>query len=76
MNVTIGSVIKSHLRKEDLVVRYGGEEVCVVLPETNKEEAKQVAETLRGAIERTQIPKRKGREHKDENYKHITVSIG
>jgi diguanylate cyclase (GGDEF)-like protein len=71
---TIGAIVRSHIRKEDLAVRYGGEEICVVLPETDEEGAEQVAEKIRGSIERTQIPKSK--EHKTEDYKHITVSIG
>lgn len=38
-------------RGSDLVCRYGGEEFCVVLPNTSSEQAMQIAEKLRAAIE-------------------------
>ncbi|BEP29588.1 response regulator [Helicovermis profundi] len=47
----IAQIIKEHIRKIDLVGRYGGEEFIVVLPETDKESAFIVADKLRKAIE-------------------------
>jgi len=35
-------------RSADIVCRYGGEELAVILPETGREEAAKVAERLRG----------------------------
>jgi diguanylate cyclase (GGDEF)-like protein len=43
-------------RPADLVARYGGEEFVSVLPETNLEGARQVAEQLRDKINALQIP--------------------
>jgi len=45
------SIIKNSLSGIDLAGRYGGEEFCVILPETNKKGALQVAERIRWAVE-------------------------
>jgi len=47
----IGQLFKSNLREVDIIARYGGEEFAVVLPETDKEKATQVAERIRRMIE-------------------------
>ena len=47
----IASIMKSAVRDKDLVGRYGGEEFMIVLPETNIEQARIVAERIRVAIE-------------------------
>lgn len=39
------------LRKEDLLVRYGGEEFCVLLPDEGEQGAKVMAERIRYAVE-------------------------
>jgi diguanylate cyclase (GGDEF)-like protein/PAS domain S-box-containing protein len=38
-------------RTEDVLCRYGGEEFCIVLPDTDLEQARSIAERMRGAIE-------------------------
>jgi len=43
--------LRKVVRKVDIVARYGGEEFVVVLPETSKEDAVNVAEKLRIAVE-------------------------
>ncbi len=43
-------LIKSQLRKTDLIARYGGEEFAALLPGCDPERASQVAETIRAAI--------------------------
>jgi diguanylate cyclase (GGDEF)-like protein/PAS domain S-box-containing protein len=45
------AVLRSGLRNPDCAGRLGGEEFMVVLPETGQEEAHQVAERLRAAVE-------------------------
>ena len=47
----IGSILKSNVRDIDILGRYGGEEFCVVLPDTDSDGAKFVAERLRCGIE-------------------------
>jgi len=44
------AILKDNVRKYDIVARYGGEEFVVILPETENEEALNVAEKLRSAI--------------------------
>jgi diguanylate cyclase (GGDEF)-like protein len=47
----MAEVLGKDLRQTDLIARYGGEEFGVLLPETTKSEAMQVAERMRGAVE-------------------------
>lgn len=61
--------IKDSVRQVDLVGRYGGEEFCVVLTQTDKEPAKIVAERIRRAIETMDI------KAYDESLR-VTISIG
>ncbi len=42
----VAEVIKGSVRTVDWVARYGGEEMCVVLPDTNEDEANEVAERI------------------------------
>lgn len=51
----IGAIIKSNTREVDLEGRFGGEEFCIALPETDKEGAAQVAERIRSAVENRKI---------------------
>jgi diguanylate cyclase (GGDEF)-like protein len=50
-------ILKASVRDMDIVVRYGGEEFCIVLPDTSKNEAFQVAERIRQEIEREKFPR-------------------
>lgn len=56
-------------RASDLVTRYGGEEFAVVLPNTNRVGAIQMAEQMRNAIESLKIPHR-------PPFNTVTVSVG
>ncbi len=65
----LADVLAEDLRQTDLISRYGGEEFAVLLPETTKAEAMQVAERMREAVEQ-QI---------NENNawtQRITISVG
>jgi diguanylate cyclase (GGDEF)-like protein/PAS domain S-box-containing protein len=68
----IASIIQETLgRSTDLLCRYGGEEFCVILPETDKFGAKIVGEKIRTAIEVLKIP------HSGSKIlPWITISIG
>jgi diguanylate cyclase (GGDEF)-like protein/PAS domain S-box-containing protein len=58
-------------RPADLLARYGGEEFAVILPQTNRWGAIQVAESLRAAIARQQIP------HADSPISpYVSLSVG
>ena len=68
--VRFSQIIKSCLRTNDSAYRYGGEEFTVILPETNGEEAKTVAQRIRASLE-----SEKFRPIPNKNAK-ITISIG
>jgi len=63
----IASIISDNIRMIDIAARYGGEEIAVILPETELDNALTAAEKLREAIEKDS-PLRTGLD--------ITVSIG
>lgn len=51
----IALIVKAHIREIDIVGRYGGEEFCVVLPDTDYSGAGYVAERIRSAVAETTI---------------------
>ncbi len=61
----VGQCLKESLRDADVAARYGGEEFSILLPQTNLEEARTIAERLREKIATTTFPNRQ-----------VTVSIG
>jgi diguanylate cyclase (GGDEF)-like protein len=52
----VARMIRSATRDSDLCARYDGEEFMVVLPHTNREQAAIVAEKIREAVARAEIP--------------------
>jgi diguanylate cyclase (GGDEF)-like protein len=46
---------KNSVREVDIIGRYGGEELVIILPETDLKTAKLVAERLRSSIEKTPV---------------------
>ncbi|NPB05680.1 MAG: GGDEF domain-containing protein [Aquificae bacterium] len=64
----VAEEVKRHLRRSDIFARWGGEEFLVLLPETDLEGAKAVAEKIRQTLKSLRIPSLKGRE--------ITASFG
>jgi diguanylate cyclase (GGDEF)-like protein len=51
----LATVIKTTVRSSDIVIRYGGEEFLVILHETAIDDAMNVAEKIRAAVELMQI---------------------
>jgi diguanylate cyclase (GGDEF)-like protein len=52
---TIGEILSSSVRASDFAARYGGEEFLLLLPDTDRGGAVEVAEKLRRVIEQTEI---------------------
>ncbi len=48
---TLGKIVSERLRKVDVLARYGGEEFVIVLPDTFKEQAALIAESIRKTID-------------------------
>jgi diguanylate cyclase (GGDEF)-like protein len=47
----VSLLIKQYVRTTDIVARYGGDEMAVILPETSKKSALDVADKLKRAVE-------------------------
>lgn len=66
----MGQFFKPMVRETDVLVRYGGDEFVVILPECPLEGAKNLAERLRSAVEAHSFSGGKGLGF------HLTISIG
>lgn len=66
----LAALIASGLRESDMAARYGGEEICVLVPHTSLSNAASLAERLRSAVEETPMAAT------ESGDLHITVSIG
>lgn len=67
----VAKVMLRTLRKVDLICRYGGEEFAVILPQTNIQGGKDVAERLRNIIEGMDI-----KDEKNTFLGKVTISVG
>ncbi|WP_052074715.1 GGDEF domain-containing protein [Shewanella mangrovi] len=47
----VAAVAKQHCRPQDIIGRIGGEEFCIILPNTSQQQALDVAERLRACFE-------------------------
>lgn len=66
---TVAQSIRSMLRRYDVLARYGGEEFLTLLPETNLEGARSVAERFRKKVEAEVI------KYADHTI-HVTITLG
>ncbi|KUM43487.1 GGDEF domain-containing response regulator [Pseudomonas sp. EpS/L25] len=67
----VAAVLTEQLKRPaDLVARYGGEEFAMVLPDTDAEGARKVAEACRAGVERLQVA------HSGSEIGVVTISIG
>lgn len=66
MLTIFADIIKSRTRQSDLVYRYGGEEVIVILPDCAKTDAGQIAQNIMDGL----------RSHDFSPYPSLTVSAG
>jgi len=64
----IGTIFRNKLRKTDTVARYGGEEFAIILLDTEKDKAFEIAENLRHTIAESFFP--------GDGDIHVNISIG
>jgi diguanylate cyclase (GGDEF)-like protein len=48
--IAVVNIFKKHLRQKDILARYGGDELTVILPETHPDEAINIAEMIRKSV--------------------------
>ena len=66
----VAALVRRHIRAPDTAFRYGGEEICVVLPGSGVREAKATAERLRSAVEEASFSGDAGQDVR------VTISVG
>ncbi|HVM32953.1 MAG TPA: diguanylate cyclase [bacterium] len=67
----IAAILKEEAREVDIVARYGGEEMVIILPETSRRSAHELAERIRARIEQSLFPRME-----TQPLRRITVSAG
>ena len=68
--MTLALLFATGFRETDVVARYGGEEIIILLPETDVEQARGVAEKIRAMVEEQDMTDDEGRTIR------ITASLG
>jgi diguanylate cyclase (GGDEF)-like protein len=63
--------LKGALRAADVASRYGGEEFCILLPQTGMSEAGVIADRIRQRVSTTEFP-----HGKSQPLGHVTISVG
>ncbi|MEI6702310.1 MAG: GGDEF domain-containing protein [Deltaproteobacteria bacterium] len=66
----VAQVTSMSLRPSDMIVRYGGEEIVILLPNTQPKDSWMVSERIRTAVESHEI------DLSEEGLLRVTVSIG
>jgi diguanylate cyclase (GGDEF)-like protein len=66
----VAEILRDHVRRIDLVTRYGGEEFAILLPGASREQARVICERLRSLVEKAPVPEARGEPFR------LTTSIG
>ena len=66
----VGKILKSNIRSSDRIYRYGGEEILLVLPNTNAEQSQVVADKVVKLVFDAAIP------HEKSSYGVLSISVG
>ena len=69
---SVAKILKANIKGRDTAARYGGEEFVVLLPETELDGARVLAEKIRATIEKSRIRRTDNR----QEVAQITVSFG
>ena len=67
----VAHCLKDGLRSADVAVRYGGEEFCIMLPQTALAEARTIADRIRHHVETTPFP-----HGESQPLGRVTISVG
>ena len=67
---SLGKLLQSQVRQEDVACRYGGEEFIMILPEASLDVVQKRAEEIRQMVPRMQV------HHRGQLIESITVSLG
>lgn len=68
---SIAQELKESLRKVDSIARFGGEEFCIILPQTDEKSSREVASKLCAAVRGLKL-----RGVEKQELGHLSVSIG
>lgn len=66
----VAQILKRNVRATDIVCRYGGEEMSIILPNTGKDEAQMTAEKICKIVSEKQFKLNNDKET------HVTISLG
>ena len=66
----VGTLLNDHVRKIDMVTRFGGEEFAILLPGADREQAVVICERLRSIVETLSVPE------SSSGLFRLTTSIG
>ncbi len=66
----VAQILKSTVRDEDRVYRYGGEEFAIIMPETNLDGVQHLAQRIIDAMGRESFP------HCKSDFGYLTLSMG
>ncbi len=67
----VANTLKIHVGNKGFVCRFGGEEFCIVLPNTNNDQAISLANKIRYQVEELKVP-----HANSQTSDYITISVG